>query len=214
MLDFLFGFLLTFEPVIATAIFAAIIIIVINVFYRILINQRDAKQLKENVKELNKKMKEEQKAGNTEKVKEIMSDVMKENSRLMRMTMKPMIVSFVIVIVFLPWLAGVYGDMTVATVNGTGNLTIMNRTYLVEENQNSIKINELNINCTLPCEKAIENFDWRIKKESGNIKFSRAVVRMPFELPVFGYYLGWLGWYILVSIPVMIITRKLMKINV
>ena len=97
MLGFLFDPLLVLEPALAVTIFAIIILILINLCYRFLINQQEAKQLKERTKELNKQMKEERKQGNTERANELMKDVMTENSKLMRMTMKPMLVSFVII---------------------------------------------------------------------------------------------------------------------
>jgi uncharacterized membrane protein (DUF106 family) len=215
MLDFLFGFLLAYQPVVAVTIFATIIIILINIFYRILINQSEAKQLKDNVRELNKQMKEVQKAGDMEKTKQLMGEVMRENSKLMRMTMKPMIVSFIIIILFLPWLAVVYNDIFVPIDNnGLGNLTISENMYKIEKDGSNVKIGELNVDCNMPCTERIEDFDWKIHEEDKDIKFARAVVKLPIAFPIFGEYLGWLGWYILISIPIMIIVRKLLKINV
>ena len=46
------------------------------------------------------------------------------------------------------------------------------------------------------------------------VKLAMVVVSLPIRLPVFGYNLGWLGWYFLVSIPLVILIRKLMKIYV
>ena len=88
MLGFIFDPLLIFQPVIAITIFAIIIIIIINIGYKFLVNQQEAKQIKDRIKELNETLKKEQKEGNTSKVTEIMSETMKENSKLMRLTMK------------------------------------------------------------------------------------------------------------------------------
>ena len=81
MLGFLFEPLLVFEPIVAVTIFAIIILLIINIFQRLLVNQQDAKQIKERSKEMNKQMREEQKAGNTEKVNEMMKDIMVENNK-------------------------------------------------------------------------------------------------------------------------------------
>ncbi|MEM7819654.1 MAG: EMC3/TMCO1 family protein [Candidatus Aenigmatarchaeota archaeon] len=213
MLNFLFDHFLIFNPILSITIFATIIIIIINIFYKILINQNEAKQIKDNIKEMNKKMKEEQKAGNKEKVNQLMKEIMTENSKIMRMTMKPMLISFIIVIIFLPWLATVYGDKIIAA-DSNMSLSIGDKTYPIEKYENKIKISELSIDCNMPCVQKIENYYWKIYQENENIKFARISARLPIVLPIFGAYLGWLGWYILVSIPIMMIIRKLMKIYV
>jgi uncharacterized membrane protein (DUF106 family) len=189
-------------------------LIIINFFYRILIKQDEAKRIKDNIKELNEKSKQERKAGNMEKSTQYMKEAMSENSKVMRMTMKPMIVSFIIVIIFLPWLASVYGDSLVPINNNTGNFTIDGKTYGVIKDGSNVKLNELNIDCATPCIQKIDKFNWKITSENNNVKFARVLVTLPIPLPIFGAYLGWLGWYILASIPIMIIIRKLLKINV
>lgn len=215
MLDFLFNPLLVYDPVVAVTIFGILIVVIINIFYKILINQKEAKELKERVRLLNDEMKQARKAGEMEKYKQLTGDTMKENSKLMRMTMKPMLVSFIIVIIFLPWLAAphVYGDIFVPVDdNGFGNLTTSDNTYVIQKTNDNVKIEQLNIDCSMPCVEEIEDFDWKVHEEDKKVKFARAIVTMPFPLPIFGSYLGWLGWYIIVSIPVMVIARKLMKI--
>jgi len=217
MLDFLFNPLLIYDPVVAVTIFGIMIVIIINIFYKVLINQKEAKALKERVRDMNKEMKAARKSGDMVKTKQLMNDTMKENSKMMRMTMKPMLVSFIIVIVFLPWLAAphAYGDFFVPVDdNGVGDLTISDITYQIQETGNNVKINDLDIDCSMPCVEKIEDFNWKIQEEDKKIKFARIVVEMPFPLPIFGSYLGWLGWYIIVSIPVMVIGRKFMKIYV
>ncbi|MCX6815948.1 MAG: EMC3/TMCO1 family protein, partial [Candidatus Aenigmarchaeota archaeon] len=101
-LESVFGFLLNYNPTIAIIIYAFLVLLLINIFYKILIKQQDAKQLKEKMNEINKQMKEEQKAGNKEKANQLVGEMMHANSTLMKMTMKPMIVSFIIVIILLP----------------------------------------------------------------------------------------------------------------
>ncbi len=141
-----------FSPIIFISIYSFLLLILINVFYRILVNQTKAKQTKDLITELSKKMKESQKAGNTEESKKAMSQLMQEQGSLMRMSMKPMLVSLVIVVIFLPEMSNIYGS-----------------TY---------------------------------------------VANLPFALPYVGASLGWLGWYILFSIPAAILIRKLLKISV
>lgn len=212
MFEFLFDWLLAFDPAVSVFIFAIIMLIIINFFYRVLVKQDEAKRAKDNIKELSKKMKLEQKAGNLDKSKQYMKESMSENSKVMRMTMKPMLVSFVIVILFLPFLSLVYGDHLVALNNNTGNFTIDGKTYDIIKDGNNLNISN-NI-CATPCVQKLDNINWKISEGNDNVKFARILVTLPIPLPIFGDYLGWLGWYILISIPLMIIIRKLLKINI
>jgi uncharacterized membrane protein (DUF106 family) len=213
VLDVIFGFLLPFDPVVAVTIFAIIILVLINIFYKILIKQHEAKELKEKTKELNRQMKEAQKAGNKDESNKLLSEMMRENSRLMRMTMKPMIVSFIIVILLLPWPAGVYGDKFVKMENNAGELDFQGTKYQVQATDNKISINQVEL-CTMPCTEKIGSMLFEVNQESDNIKFAPVIALLPVSLPFVGNSLGWLGWYILTSIPLAVLIRKFMKIYV
>ncbi|MBI3190186.1 DUF106 domain-containing protein [archaeon] len=210
-LDPALSFLLAYHPVIAVTVFSVIVLIIINVFYRILMNQADAKQLKEKTKELNKQMRVLQKEGKREESNKLLSEVMRENSRLMRMTMKPMLVSFIIVIILLPWLSEAYGDRIVTFENDAGKFSFRSVEYQVLKSGQLITVNGQET-CSAPCAQKFGDSFLEITKESDNIKFAPVVAMLPVQLPVIGNNLGWLGWYILVSVPVVVFTRKLMRI--
>ena len=46
--------------------------------------------------------------------------------------------------------------------------------------------------------------------DTNELKLGKVIVNLPFAFPFFGDNLGWLGWYILISIPSAQIFRKLM----
>lgn len=210
MLDFLFAPLLAFQPIIAVSLFSIMILILINLFYKFLINQAEAKQIKDRIKELNQKMKEDQKSGKP--TNEAMSEIMQENNKMMKMNMKPMLASFVIIILFLPWLSGTYGDISVVLEENTGEVTIDSETYRVEKINEKIEVNELGISCEAPCRADIGDSTWNIEHYDNTVKFGRIIALLPIPLPLFGDDLGWLGWYFIFSIPIIIIIRKILKI--
>src|SRR3989338_2363819 len=206
------GFLLSFPPSIAVVIFSVFIGIIINFFYKVLVNQNEVRQVKARVKEVQKQSSDARKAGDTKRSSELMSEAMKENSKMMRFTMKPMVVSMVIVIIFLPLLSELYVDSSTAVpVNGVGILTADGKTYALERTGEQLKIND--VVCDMPCVQNLGDYNWKIAAEGDNIKFSRIIVTLPVPIPYFGDNFGWLGWYIISSIPIMIIIRKLMKID-
>ena len=209
----MFEFFFALNPIISITIFSVIVLFMINLCYKFLANQNEVKAIKERQKELNKKMKEEQKKGNSDEAKKIMGQVMQENSRLMRLTMKPMIVSFIVVLVFLPSLGNFYGDYNVALQNSTGNLTIGNNFYTLERSGNEVKIS--GVATGIGQIAKIDDKKFQINDDNGNIKLSRVSVVLPVTLPIINKSLGgWLFWYIIVSVPMMIIIRKAMKIYI
>ena len=222
VLDFLFNPLLAIEPMIVIIIFSGIVLFIINLLQRLLVNQEEAKGIKEDVKELSKRMKEEQKQGNTEKANELMKEVMAKNSKMMSMTMKPMLVSFIVIILILPWMSGNYGDKIALLEDNKGEVNINDVVYSVERNGNEITIN--GENCDSPCVRGFDNKNWLVSyKESGcllffcnpeRVEFARIIAFLPVTLPFFGDDLGWLGWYLIISIPMALIIRKLLKISV
>ncbi len=236
MLEFLFSPLLVLEPVLAVTIFAVVILILINLCYRFLVNQQESKQIKEKVKELNKQMKEEQKKGNKDRVNELMKETMIGQNKLMRMTMKPMLVSFVLVILFLPSLSSNYADHIAAIEQNTGNITIDNELYLIHLENDKVNVTKGGLTVfsfTSAITEKIGNNEYLISHEKQGcmlffcnqerIKFSRIIAKTPVPVPVFPSMssiitvnkkeFGWLGWYFLISIPFAILIRKMLKIS-
>jgi uncharacterized membrane protein (DUF106 family) len=130
-------------------LFSAIITFVITLIYKFLTNQSEMKQLKVNMKEKQAKIKELQKT-NPQEANKMLNEVMALSSKQMRMNMKPMLLTLVVVSIALPW----FGQA-----------------------------------------------------------FPGAVVKLPFTLPYFENDFGWLAWYIIVSIPLGILFRKLLRVE-
>ena len=205
MLEFIFSFLLNYAPALSVFIFSIIILIVINIFYKILVNQNDARLIKQRTKDIGKQMKDAQKAGNTEHSKKLMGEMLSENNKMMKMTMKPMIVSMIVVILLLPSLGTFYGDKTVA--NG-GSLMLDGSNRTVSNNAGSISID--GIACNPACK--IGRYNYKVTNEGKDVKVAMVTTVLPISIPILGNMFGWLGWYIICSMPLVIIIRKSMKI--
>ena len=85
-------------------LFSILTAVVVNIFYKLLVKQQDAKASRERIKELNAKMKEQQKSQNKTEVDVLFKEVMKEQGKIMRMSFKPMIISLIITLVSVPWI--------------------------------------------------------------------------------------------------------------
>ena len=200
------------NPALFVLSFSIVLLFVINLGYRFLINQNEAKAVKARVKELQDQSKYVRRQGNHKMASQIMSDSFRESSKLTKMTLKPMLVSLAVVFVFLPWLSGSYGDQVTELKDNKGNITINSNLYQISVSDKTLTIG--NITCDSPCRKNIEGGLWNVNINSNKVEFARIVALLPVSLPVFADDVGWLGWYLIISIPVMILQRKLLQIHV
>ena len=203
----------TLHPTLAITLISTGILVIINAFYRFLINQNKAKETKERVAELQKKSKEAK--GDEAKQKEAMKEMMKEQNKLMKMNMKPMIFSFVVVILLLPLFSGLY-DVNVATVDGPADFPLLGKEYTLTRTDSTISVTGADsFDCQLPCKQAISGNVWNIREEGNSIvKLEIVAATLPPGLPlVGGWELAWIWWYILVSIPFSLIVRPLYGIK-
>ena len=187
-------------------LYSIVVLSTVNVFYKLLVNQSQAKQIRDNVENMNKQLREAQKEGNKDKANTLLSDIMREQGRVFRMSMKPLIASFVIVGGFFYLIGGSYGDKVVELNSGLGTVTIDNQEYSIEKTGDKITVSGKECPCVLG------NAHWSIASEGDKVTLVRAIASLPVSLPAIGSEAGFLGWYIIVSIPTMIILRKLMKI--
>lgn len=193
--------------------------VLINIFYKILIKQRDAKALKERVNAIRDEMKAAQKERNTDKTGELMKEFLSNQNKLMRMTLKPMLVSFIIFILILPLINGMFGDVSVPAADGAGNVTLGGATYVTTKTGANLTASDARSGasvfaCELPCTQTLDETTWKINQREDKVVFARVITHLPVPLPYFGSMLGWLGWYFLCSIPLALIVRRLLKIYV
>jgi len=208
IVDALLNPLLSLPDWLAILIFATIIIIIINLIYKFTLDQKKVSEIKTRMKELQKKSKD---APNEEKMK-YLNEMTSINSKYMKMTLKPMLITFLIISILLPWLNVSYGDK-VGITNGTeGWVLIGNNNITFSVLENGISMNNKTINFGENIN--IENKKYVILKEKKNkIKFSRIILESPIPLPITGKNWGWLAYYFVLSIPLSIVLRKLMGVK-
>ena len=82
---------------------SAAITLAVTIIYRFLANQNEMRDLKISMKEKQSKIKELQKT-NPDEANRMLNEVMALSSKQMRMNMKPMIMTLLVVSIALPWL--------------------------------------------------------------------------------------------------------------
>jgi len=187
---------------------------VLSLIYKIFTNQEKIKEMKEKMDELKKKLNESQKNKNQKDMTKYQNEMLQMSSEQMRMNMKPMIITFLVVIPVFIWLfPTLYGSINIEmndSLQGTLKYDNMEKSIsIIQENPLVISIDgdEKSKNDDIMLgdrEFRIQGYD----KGKKTLTLKQIVVNLPFSMPFYGNKLGWLGWYILVSIPLTTIFRK------
>ena len=107
-----------------------------------------------------------------DKTKEYFSKIMDENKKLTKLTLKPMIVSFMIVLIALPLLSMLYIDYKIPVDNNAGNVTIENQLYFAEVQNSSISMTKDGkpvLSADMPSLQKIEGKYYKIEQKEGGI---------------------------------------------
>jgi len=91
---------------------SAVIVFIISIFYKFLINQNELKELKSNLKEKQTKIKELQKT-NPQEANKILTEVLALSNKQFRMSIKPMLLTLIVVGIALPYFGQVFPGIVV-----------------------------------------------------------------------------------------------------
>lgn len=97
------------SPLVSILIFSLIITFLLSLFYKVLIDQKKFKELKERQKELQKKMKQTKEA---EKLAELQKELIQTSLESMRLTIKPMLIILLPLLLIFAGLKWLYVDAT------------------------------------------------------------------------------------------------------
>jgi len=102
------------SPKIAIVVLAALITLFITVVNYFIMDKEKMRELKAKQKELNVQMKKHQKEGNMEKLKELNSELMPMTMEMMKHSFKPMIITFIPVILFFSFIRSTFAETAIA----------------------------------------------------------------------------------------------------
>lgn len=208
---------------------------VFSALYLVLVDQQKMKRIKAETKEAQEKMKKAQKEGNDKEIKALFSNSMKLNNEMMKLAMKPIIASMLIFFMIIPWMYANYGDINAKIIDGKGELVYA----AVKQNAGHIPLNEtvtVSDNTFIISGKTYtigNKFDFAGKTWGtsynpdargffekfrnvpvyGTLTLENARFNLPFNFPGVGSKIGWLGIYILISIPTTILFRKILGVD-
>lgn len=215
---------LSLGPYIALAFFSAMLAGVFSLIYWRLLDIEKADKIKDKLSDHQEKMKEARKEDKTDEASEHMQKTMQLNQRLMKLNIKPMIATMVFVALIFPWLGSTYSPGIELTETGdnfyegefqyAGNNAPVTVDNSSEELEITIDGEDVEIN------DRIEKFGitWEVRRfgdktgffsgEGTVLGLSAEFIQLPFSLPYIGPALNWLGFYILIAMPLTFTFRK------
>lgn len=111
-LDPIFGPLTVFPPYVTILIMSIILTVAIMLVSRLFVDRKLMIKIKEEMEEIKENLNRAQKSGDKEGQDKHLGELMKANSKYMRHTMKIMVVSIAVVMLFFPWLSFRYAGIT------------------------------------------------------------------------------------------------------
>lgn len=233
----LYGFYSTvFQPVLALGpyislgIFSAGLAGVFSIIYWFFLDIEKQKQLKEKISDYQDKMKEARKEGDSDEASDHMQKTMQLNQKMMLLNFKPMVATMVFVGLFFPWLGATYAP-AVPLENGnstyTGELEFANQSSTINIDNTTgtpvttIEGEEVEVGDTI----SFQGTEWEFTKlgesnqgffsiNSGKVaKFSAEFIELPFSIPFAGKVLNWLGFYIVLAMPLTYVFRKMLGVT-
>lgn len=218
------------NPALGVTLIAALTSVIISAIYRLTVDQNKARTIKKQMKEYRQKILEAQKANNQKDALKIQKQMLVLSREQMRTNMKPMLVTFVVVIPIFIWLLPSLYQLEPVKLaeDGTGVIKYQGREFQVRLATNSdptlvigdesvngeLSGNEIRFSNAQPVKVENTRVQPIVVDKVNNMLTAKIVVAtLPFALPFFGAHLGWLGWYIFVSLPLGILARKLMNVQ-
>lgn len=221
--------LLVQGPYISLAAISAALALIISLLYWLILDAEKRDEIKEKLDKQQEKMKEAQKDDDKDASK-YMKKSFELNRDFMIVNFKPSIATMVLVMLIFPWLGSTFSPAI--GMQPTGNSTFQgNLTYAQQQTPITVDNTTANVTVIVDGEEyavgdkfSEYGIDWRIKNfhyseggftstEGYKLKTSAEFIPLPIGLPFAGDELNWLGYYIIVLMPLSILFRKLLGVQ-
>lgn len=106
LFEMLFGWSVKIHPLFGIAFIAFLLTLIVTLLYKYTTNQSAMKSLKDEIKSLQKEMKENK--GDNNKVMQIQKEAMEKNIKYMKHTLTPMLLSFLPIVLIFGWVRATY----------------------------------------------------------------------------------------------------------
>jgi len=195
-----------------------ILAFILSLSYRLLVNQRKLKDLKEEKKLLDDKIKKSKEAGRKEEEDRLRQEQMKMVTKMSGSNMKAMIASLIIFFFAIPFVTGLFVFNANLTDN-VGSFTVNDITLYVEKNDDVIVVGGASDFEFSPTESKRFNINgnvWHARYQGASVfgaeavVFEKTAVVSPVPIPILGRDLGWFWWYLIIIFGFNMFFRKML----
>ena len=218
----LFQPLLQMGPYPSLIFFSTLLAGLFSVIYWFLLDIERADRIKEKINKYQDRMKEAREEDEQDKASKHFKKTLELNQKFMMLNLKPMIATMVFVALIFPWLGNTYAptvemnqfndtgfngtidyageQVTVNAINNSGNMQ-----FFTDGNEN---IKAYGIEWEVSSFNEVE-----ASTHDAELKINGVFVNLPFSIPLAGEAFNWLGFYILIVMPMTFIFRKLLGVQ-
>lgn len=218
----LFQPLLQFGPYPSLIFFSTLLAALFSVIYWFLLDIERADRIKEKINKYQDRMKEAREEDEQDKASKHFKKTLELNQRFMMLNLKPMLATMVFVALFFPWLGNTYAptiemdsfnetgfngtidyageEVTVNAINNSGEMQ-----YFTDGNEN---VYAYGLDWEVTSFKQVQS-----QSHDAELKVNGRFVDLPFSIPLAGEAFNWLGFYILIVMPMTFIFRKLLGVQ-
>ena len=218
-------------PYVALGFFSICLASLFSGIRYLLLDHEKAEEIQDKISEKQEKMKEARENDNHEKASEHTKEVFKHNQKFMMLNMKPMIGTMIFVALIFPWLGSTFAPTVQLQETGNntfeGNFTYagQNTPITVDNRSEQFKVSAGGKEVTSGEHVNIQGFQWTVKDfrdrtpgffsstEGPAVGFNGKFIPLPFSVPFIGGALNWLGFYILIAMPLTFGFNKLLGIQ-
>lgn len=227
MYNTVFQPLLAFGPYASLGFFSAALAGIFSIIYWWLLDIDRADEIKEKLEHHQDKMKEARQNDENDKASKHMSKTLKLNQKFMMLNFKPMIATMVFVALIFPWLGVTYApsiDLTAMdNKTFTGNITYAGDTKQIRVVNDTEPVIDYNgENATLNENFRTHGITWEVMgfneapEEStadAKLNINAVFIPLPGSYPFIGKALNWLGFYIILMMPLSYLFRKALGVQ-
>ncbi len=227
--NIIFQPLLALGPYWAMAIFSVILAFTFSMFYKMLLDVERQQEIKDKINEYQEKMKEAREDDDSEEASEHMKKTLELNQKMMMLNFKPMLATMFFVALIFPWFGATFSPAVELTEQEdniyTGEFVYGGESVDVTvENSSETTLTIGEEEMTMGDSFRMHGIDWNTARFGDNggwfstaegtiLRLQAEFIPLPFSLPIAGNVLNWLGFYIIMAMPLTFIFRKLLGVS-
>ncbi len=225
--DTVFQPLLSMGPYVSLGFFSTALAGIFSLIYWWLLDVDRADEIKDKLEHHQDKMKEARQNDKQDKASEHMQKTLKLNQKFMMLNFKPMIATMVFVALIFPWLGATYSPTVDLKTTGNntfnGNITYAGNTNQLQVENNTRPVIHYNgENATLHENFHTHGITWEVmdfkqapedSQADAKLSVNAVFIPLPGSYPLVGTALNWLGFYILLMMPLSYLFRKALGVQ-